>query len=410
MKRRGILLFVILAVAVFAGLAFYGDFPELIDQIADFPVRFWLAALGLAAANYVLRLVRWHYYMHVLKIPVGLVSSGLIFVAGLSMAISPGRVGELAKSYFLRERAGVPVSRSSAAVVAERVMDLVGVLLLSVWGLFLVPYGWAAAILVIAGVAAFFLLCVSSWGSAKVLALPLPARWKPFLTNARDSIRQLSGPRELAVVLPLSVVAWFMEGLAMWVVLQGLGAPGSLGEAVSIYAAATLLGAISLLPGGLVGTEGGMIALLGRLDMSRTTASSATFIVRVCTLWFAIALGVLALVYLQFQPSNKERESGDTERVETEAQGPRRLGAGSMAEQERPADSHRPGAFGVVKAAVMSTRPVQWTKAIVVFLPLAFSLDERWTLDEGGLFVDLFLNTSGRRSHIRRLGGCGLHY
>ena len=179
MKRRGILLFVILAVAVFAGLAFYGDFPELIDQIADFPVRFWLAALGLAAANYVLRLVRWHYYMHVLKIPVGLASSGLIFVAGLSMAISPGRVGELAKSYFLRERAGVPVSRSSAAVVAERVMDLVGVLLLSVWGLFLVPYGWAAAILVIAGVAAFFLLCVSSWGSAKVLALPLPHAGSP---------------------------------------------------------------------------------------------------------------------------------------------------------------------------------------------------------------------------------------
>ena len=322
MKRRGILLFVILAVGVFAGLAFYGDFPELIDQIGGFPVRFWIAALGLAAANYLLRWVRWHYYMRILKIPVGLASSGVIFVAGLSMAISPGRVGELAKSYFLRERVGVPVARSSAAVVAERVMDLVGVLLLSVWGLFLVPYGWVAAIVVIAGVAAFFLLCVSPWGSEKVLALPLPARWKPFLVNARDSMQQLSGPRELAVVLPLSLAAWFMEGLAMWVVLQGLGAPGSLGEAVSIYAAATLLGAVSLLPGGLVGTEGGMIALLGRLDMSRTTASSATFIVRVCTLWFAIVLGVLALVYLQFRLSNSERESGEATPVETEAQGP----------------------------------------------------------------------------------------
>ncbi len=322
MKRRGILAFVILAVAVFAGLAFYGDFPDLIDQVGGFPIRFWMAAIGLAAANYLIRLVRWHYYMRVLDIRVGLASSGLIFVAGLSMAISPGRVGELAKSYFLRERAAVPVARSSAAVVAERVMDLVGVLLLSLWGLFLVPYGWLAAILVITGLAAFFILCVSSWGSAKALALPLPTRWKPFLTNARDSIRQLSGLRELAVVLPLSVAAWFMEGLAMWVVLQGLGAPGSMGEAVSIYAAATLLGAITMLPGGLVGTEGGMIALLGRLDMSRTTASSATFIVRVCTLWFAIVLGVLALMYLQFQPSNSERETGEMSRVETEAQGP----------------------------------------------------------------------------------------
>ena len=76
-----------------------------------------------------------------------------------------------------------------------------------------------------------------------------------------------------------------------------------------------------------------------------------------------------------------------------------------MAEQETPADSHRPGAFGVVKAAVMSTRPVQWTKAIVVFLPLAFSLDERWTLDEGGLFVDLFLNTLAGAAIFAALAG-----
>ena len=76
-----------------------------------------------------------------------------------------------------------------------------------------------------------------------------------------------------------------------------------------------------------------------------------------------------------------------------------------MAEEERPAESHRPGALGVVKAAVMSTRPVQWTKAIVVFLPLAFSLDERWTLNEGGLFVELFLNTLAGAAIFAALAG-----
>ena len=76
-----------------------------------------------------------------------------------------------------------------------------------------------------------------------------------------------------------------------------------------------------------------------------------------------------------------------------------------MAEQERPADSHQPGVLRGFKAAVMSTRPVQWTKAIVVFLPLAFSLDERWTLDEGGLFVELFLNTLAGAAIFAALAG-----
>ena len=82
-----------------------------------------------------------------------------------------------------------------------------------------------------------------------------------------------------------------------------------------------------------------------------------------------------------------------------------------MAEEEHTtgdqpiAPTNRGGGLGVVKAAVMSTRPVQWTKAIVVFLPLAFSLDERWTLDDGGLFVELFLNTLAGAAIFAALAG-----
>ena len=80
-----------------------------------------------------------------------------------------------------------------------------------------------------------------------------------------------------------------------------------------------------------------------------------------------------------------------------------------MAEEERPVDSHRsgvrPGALRVFKAAVISARPVQWTKAIVVFLPLAFSLDERWTLGEGELFAELFMRTLAGAAIFAALAG-----
>ena len=305
MKRRGLITFVILFVLVFVGLALYGDLPELLTQISSFPVVYWFMVLGLALANYLLRLLRWHYYLMTLQINIGLGASSAIFMSGLSMAISPGRVGELAKSYYLKEKLDVPVARSAAAVVAERVTDLISVLLISLWGLTLVPYGWAVAVSILLALGVFALIVFSPWGNGVILRLPLPRRWKPFLSTSRDALKAVFSIRPLAVAVVLGLLAWFAEGCGLWLVLRGLDATVSIGQAASIYAVATLIGAITMLPGGLVGTEGSMIALLQQLDLTKTSASAATFIIRVCTLWFAVLIGVLALLYVQVFMSRK---------------------------------------------------------------------------------------------------------
>ena len=301
MKRRGLITLVIAVVAVFVGLAVYADLPDLLDHVSSIPPEYWLMALALALANYVLRLVRWHYYLALLGIRIGLGASTAIFLAGLSMVLSPGRVGELAKSYFLKEKLDVPVAVSAPAVIAERVTDLGCVLLLSLWGLSLVPYGWVAGIVVAMAFGLFLLLGVTPWGSGRVLRLPIPGRWRPFIIESRDSFRRIFSPGPLAVALFLGLAAWFAEGCALWLLLEALDADVSLGQAVSIYAASTLLGAVTMLPGGLVGTEGGMVTLLQQLDLTRAAASSATLVVRICTLWFAVVLGVLGLAYVQWR-------------------------------------------------------------------------------------------------------------
>ena len=51
----------------------------------------------------------------------------LVFLGGLAMTITPGKVGELVKCYLLRDRAGVPVAASIPIVLMERVTDLVSV-------------------------------------------------------------------------------------------------------------------------------------------------------------------------------------------------------------------------------------------------------------------------------------------
>jgi hypothetical protein len=51
-----------------------------------------------------------------------------------------------------------------------------------------------------------------------------------------------------------------------------------------------------LLPGGLGGTEGSMVAFAVRHGAQRSTAVGATFAIRIATLWFAVLLGALVLL------------------------------------------------------------------------------------------------------------------
>ena len=63
----------------------------------------------------------------------------------------------------------------------------------------------------------------------------------------------------------------------------------------------TIAGALSFLPGGLGVQEIGMVKLLVAQahGVSEPMAAAATFVTRLCTLWFAVIVGVVALFIMQ---------------------------------------------------------------------------------------------------------------
>jgi uncharacterized protein (TIRG00374 family) len=258
-----------------------------------------LAALALAATNYGLRFIRWAYYLRVLKVRVPLGVSGLVFLAGLAMSITPGKAGELLKSYLLRDRAGVPVSTSAPVVIMERVTDVVSVVLLGLTGVALLPLPVLLALVAVLAVTGAAMAAVTFRKGEHLFDLPFLRRWSRALRASYAEIRRLMAVRVVLVALFLGVAAWFSEGLALWVILRGLDADTSLMRTLPIYAAATLVGAVSALPGGLVGTEGSMVALLQQSGVTRGAASAGTLVVRLATLWFAVALGLAALACLK---------------------------------------------------------------------------------------------------------------
>jgi uncharacterized protein (TIRG00374 family) len=95
----------------------------------------------------------------------------------------------------------------------------------------------------------------------------------------------------------LSALSWFCECLAAYVCVRGLRLDLSLPDTVVAFSLGSLAGAASFLPGGLGVAEASMTGLIRVLgDVSRAAAAAATVLIRLATLWYGVALGLIGLV------------------------------------------------------------------------------------------------------------------
>jgi uncharacterized protein (TIRG00374 family) len=290
-------------VAVYVGLSVWADARTVGAALRGFSWAAFAAALGLALLNYLVRFGRWQYYLGVLDVKVPIGESFLIFLSGFALTVTPGKLGEAIKAFLLRESRGIPAARTAPIVVAERLTDLIGLLVLAGVGAFSFDVD-RRFLIAVAGVIACCLAVIAIEPLAQfalsVLArLPKVGRFSDKLAEFHRSTATLLRPAPLLGAVILSSGSWFCECVAFWIIVRGFpGAVLGLHAATFIYAAMTIAGAVSFLPGGLGVTEAGMLALLGRFasGAGRGMALAATFLTRLATLWFAVVIGVGALV------------------------------------------------------------------------------------------------------------------
>jgi uncharacterized protein (TIRG00374 family) len=296
--RRWIWIAIVLVIGAAAAAAFT-DVRQLASRLEGFRWSAFAAALALAFANYAIRFVRWQMYLRRQAVSVPQRDSALIFGAGLSLAITPGKLGELVKSYLLRALHDVPATRTAPIVVAERVTDLLALLVLSVIGV--AAYGIARTLVLAAAalVTVGLVLLASPRPTRALIELATqPAIVRRFRAPALElygNLATLCRPSTLAAATALAVPAWGCECVGFALIANAFpGAHIALGLAFVIYAATTIAGALSFLPGGLGVTEGAMTMLLvsGSAGLDRGAALDATLLTRLATLWFAVLLGL----------------------------------------------------------------------------------------------------------------------
>ncbi|KAB8143313.1 flippase-like domain-containing protein [Chloroflexia bacterium SDU3-3] len=328
--RGKIILAALIGLVVVAALGLFSDIRQVGDSFRHFNWAMLPAILGFTVLNYLLRWLKWDYYLRKMNMGHGVsyADSGLLFTSGMVMAVTPGKVGEVLKSFLLRTINGTPVAQSAPIVLAERLTDGLAMLLLMGLGLTLYPPARPAFVLLlvlsVAGIIVLQFRPLCERLLALLARMPVVGKLAPKIATIYESTHQLLSWQLLLVSTIISVVSWFGECVAMYYVLRGLGIDPSwllLLVATFVFAASTLFGLVSFLPGGLGVSEASSTGMLVLLipGLAAGGATTATLIIRFCTLWFGVSLGAVALAMLSRRYRFDEAPPADDPSVTADA-------------------------------------------------------------------------------------------
>ncbi len=299
-RFRALLLVVLLSALGYVAFSLWGGWREVVTDIVRVGFIGTAIVLMLSLVNYGLRFVRWQKFLALLGHRVHTPESLRIYIAGFGLTILPGKAGEAIRSVFLKPH-GVSYPESLAAFFAEHFSNLIVMLLLVAAGLWIYPQAQPlVVILAVLILAVLVVLQQARWLRAleSFAHGKLPARFGNLVGHGIEIVLHSGRCFSLPMLLygiTLGLIAWGAEGMAFFYIMRVLGTDVPLQVALFIYAFSMLVGAVSFLPGGLGGAEATMVALLMLNHVAQPQAVAATVLIRLATLWFAVALGVIAL-------------------------------------------------------------------------------------------------------------------
>ncbi|MCV6825262.1 MULTISPECIES: lysylphosphatidylglycerol synthase transmembrane domain-containing protein [Halocynthiibacter] len=290
----GLLLLVLIGLI---GLAAATGWEETLSHLES--LTFWQISLLLllSLANYGLRGIRWHVFAHRLDLPLSLFQSLRHFFGGFAMSVTPARVGELVRIRWIGRETGASPERTAPLAIVDRASDLSAMAILLAIALVFAAGGPKGAIVV----AAFAIIAAIIATNPRIFSACVTRfyritgvfpRFFVRVRRASQTLAQFSHFPTVAMTLLCGLAGWFAEGYAFFILLQWMGADIGLATCIVIFVFSTLAGGLTGAPGGIGGAEAAMIALLSLEGVPISLSVPATAVIRLTTLWFAIALGL----------------------------------------------------------------------------------------------------------------------
>jgi uncharacterized protein (TIRG00374 family) len=288
----------ILSVAIFSSMIFLGDSAKLEASLSRINFQLIISLLGLAIVNYFFRALRFYIFARRIGVHIPFPRMFLYYIAGFSMSATPGKFGELVRLWLIRLWHGHSIERSLPLQIADRVADIIACVILCVAALGAFLSYWqpvlGISVLLLGGII-LLVKPIPLFAAINLMYRGIGVKGRLF-ARVRRILRDLSKlftPGLFSAALLLSLVGWFAECIALDLCIQAMTGKGSLITSMFVFTFSNLVGGLTFLPGGVGGVEVSMTGFLIANGIEFETAAAITGIIRVATLWFGTALGIM---------------------------------------------------------------------------------------------------------------------
>jgi len=232
----------------------------------------------------------------------------IIYISFFANSVVPAKLGDLYRAYLLRQEIGVSTTRSFGTVIAERLLDLIVLLLMFIPAIIIslhdhMPMEIRVSLeillaVVITGIAGLFVLRLAREPIAKLV----PRRFRVYYYHFQEGT--LGSFRRLPVLTGLTIGVWSCEALRFFFVAASLNLIGGsfihiLSAAVVVGLGEALLTAIPTTGGGVGLVEGGMVAMIALFYQGANAVNltaAAILLDRTITLLSLLVIGFIVFL------------------------------------------------------------------------------------------------------------------
>lgn len=285
------------------------DARKIFSLSASFHWKVVPLVLLFILANYFFRAFRFHLLLKKINIHFNFATSCIIFLSGIAMTVTPGKMGEIIKSYFIKQKTGHGYSHTIPLLIFERVMDGVAMIILSLGGIYFFPSRGVVLFFIFSMILVIlFFMSLYYRRPAFFILKHIEKRFRfHFFHKAIDFFdhsRVFLNWKTIASALVLSIVAWALQGVSLYILVRPiLSSPHIVSlirgilYALFIFSFSSIAGFLAFIPAGIGVAEGSLVSFLVLFfHITFTQAVFISLIFRFTTLWFGVGLGVFFLI------------------------------------------------------------------------------------------------------------------
>jgi len=287
-------------IALYAIFIIFSDINQVYEKIIEIKPGYLGIIFALLPVSWFILFSRWHLLLENSDINISVKDSLKIYFSSAALLVIPGKVGELIKIQILKEKCNVPRTKSAPIIIIEQLYNLVGIIAVSIVGLFLFDYST-----IIIGISTAFLVflfiilsskkiyykCMKIFGKIKFIS-----KFTDSLMESHEIIRKSMSGKILFYSAILSTLFWLTEAVIVYFILLSFGIDHlEILAVITTYASSIILGVASFLPMGIGVVEGSLTGFLSLQGVDISIGLSIVVIIRIFTRWIVVGVGFIAL-------------------------------------------------------------------------------------------------------------------